>query len=421
MRKLPIVLCFSLSFGIVGFSQEPAGGNMESAVPVGIRGVLDQELTRLGWKEGPNQVDGKTVFVSTGVGVIQVDRGGSGHNYSRNAAYEKAMLRAKQFMAEYLGEQIATQAILSYHEGGGVPPAGGGVEFPQSLGAKVYTLAHAKLDVMLEENGVEKPKQIPQADLRKIALASEEYQKLTLQFASAALVGCQSFKILEHYPEVGNGQIAVIMVYSPKLVDMAYALASGGSMPKTEPKTPVADQIPSNPEELLRNFGVSLRINEEGEYVLVAYGQSTATTASTQSSLMAERKAKLQAMGQLRGFAGESVEVMSALMEAENLYEFENGARTRRDSGGYSEVIQSTSEGMEIVGSELVKRWSYADPASGENVHGVVLAWSPAKRKASEQYRHAFQKQSNAPASTEVDPETESTTYQSVTGDQDAL
>ncbi len=417
----------ALSFLVLQISW---GGETAEDLPLPIAGMreeIEEVLKSQGWVEGPNRVQGSIIFVATGIGVVHKGPGVKGHNDSRNAAFDKAMLRAKQFMAEFMGEKIATQSVLSYSEGTGTQTL---LEMgiPQTLAEKVHALAHAKLDSMLADHGVVEPRRVQQNDLMKLATSSEEYKRLTLQFAEAMLVGCQLYQVIENYTSTGEGQMGVILVHSPRLAEMAYAMVTGGDMPRAEPKAPLIDQLPQEPSNLLRNLGVSQRINEKGEYVLVSFGQATSITSSSQSQLMAERKARMQSMGQLRSFAGESVSIMTSLLESETVYEFEMQQKTRQQGGGIAEVVQTHAGALQIEGAQILRRWQFVNPDSGEQVIGVVMTWSPQQRDQVRKVRDAILSQErtentpgHAPKNNGSRFSSESNTHKGINGDPDAF
>lgn len=382
----------------------PEAGTITMEQQIDMRGLLDDYLKTQNWMEGPNQKAGETIFVATGIGVIQVSSTSADIVSARLAAYDKAMLRAKQAMTEYLGIQIQTEATLAYAEGklkkltvldAGTP----------SLMDKFLALINATLDDMLANKGAAKV-DMSADEIEKLAKTSEEYQRLTRTMAQAISAGLQAYKVIEQQSRGGKGEIGVVAVYSPKLMRMAYALASDTAVARTTPKKPLAEQIPNDTALLISSYGTSQRIDENGDYVLVAFGQAHPVTQSAQSRLMAERKARTQALGYLRSFAGESVSVVTDLLEAESTKEYENNTASYDNESSYRESIRTKADAMNISGVDLLRRWQAVHPESGTDICGVVLVWSPGRSAQAHQFekgiRNDIDKAVNNPPNTKV-------------------
>lgn len=431
MKKLGLALLVvlfifthaALVFGEVDPVFEPDSPERTQAVQVEVRDLLDKYLKEQGWVEGPNQHNGQTIFVSTGIGVIHAPAASPEIVDARVNAYDIAMLRAKQDMTEHMGQTIETEAVLAYSEGN--------LRKLDSLGAvnsetptildKVGMLLHASLDAQLAKRSSHS-KMEPE-EIKKVARASEEFQRLTRILGQATINGLQAYKVIEHIPSQGQGQIGVVAIYSPRLARMAFALASGTPVPETTPRQPLLEQIPADTDVLMSSFGVSQRINENGEFVLVAFGQARPATSSTQSRLMAERRARAQALGALRSFAGESVHLVYDLLEAQTVQEYVNMTSSYANESAYRETIQTSADAMQISGVDLLRRWNTKHPATGTDIVGVVLTWSPSQHAQAQSFRQGMRREADQSVNQPLQPNTSGggMTREGLSGDPDGI
>ena len=181
----------------------------------------------------------------------------------------------------------------------------------------------------------------------------------------------------EGVPSGKKGEIGVVAIWSPKLQAMARSISRGGKLPSGVGKRPIKEQIPADRKVLLSTFGVQQKIDENGNLVLVSFGQAGAVTDSPQSANAARNKAKMQAMAAIREFAGESVAVTTDAINAESVEEFENAAESYEDVSAYSQKVKAVAESLKISGIATIKNWEAKHPLTGRMVYGVVCAWSP--------------------------------------------
>ena len=313
-----------------------------------------------------------------GYGVIQAPLENRSYIDSRVNAYNKAMLDAKAKMAEYLEVAIRTETEHDYAEGN----FGGNEEAEAdslSITSKIKSLINAKLDKALREEGLDPDKAEREARERiaKKQLNSDFYKKVISTAAKAEITGMQVMCAFEGVPAGGKGQIGVVAIWSPKLQAMAQSISRGTRLPSGVGKKPVKEQIPSDNKVLLSTFGVQQKIDENGDLVLVAFGQAGAVTDSPQSANAARNKAKMQAMAAIREFAGESVAVTSDAVNAENVEEFENAAEEYEDVSAYSQKIKAAAEKMNITGIATIKNWDCKHPLAARTVYGAICTWSP--------------------------------------------
>ena len=347
-----------------------------------VRDEIAEFLTSKGYHEGLNaRSNGGDFFIAIGTGTIQAGRNTPAYMSSRSNAFEKAMLAAKKHMVEYIGVEIQKRVVSDYTEGED-PTLNrnktDAAKMEPNLYDKTSALISAKLDRMLEAEGVDFSKPVPPNVVQKVA-ASDVFEKFTRTAANARVTGMQVMKVFEVSPDGKQGQLGVVTVYSDKLHQMANALFSANPSYTIQgtPKRPVLEQIPSDRMVLLSSFGVQQKTDENGNLVLIAYGQSTPRTDNPRSLDAAFDKAGMDAMGALRSFAGEIAAVSSDLNEYESYQEFEDGMQQYESESYYNLKIETHADALKISGISKIKQWEAVHPLSSRKVVGVVIAWSP--------------------------------------------
>lgn len=360
-------------------SPEDAVANEAAVERKTVQDIVSEYLSSKGMTEGENtKKDGSSYYVAVGYGVIQAPLDSRSYGDSRVNAYNKAMLDAKAKMAEYLELAIRTETEHDYAEGN----FGGNEEAERdelSIGSKIKRLVVAKLDDALRAEGLD-PDAADRAARERVAkkqLNGDLYKKAISAAARAEITGMQVMCSFEGVPAGEKGQIGVVAVWSPKLQAMARSLSLGGKLPSGVGKRPIKDQIPADKEVLLSTFGVQQKIDENGNLVLIGFGQAGAVSDSPTSANAARNKAKMQAMAAIREFAGESVAVETAALNAESIEEFENAAESFEDVSAYRQNVEAVAESLKISGIATVKNWEGKHPLTGRMVYGVICAWSP--------------------------------------------
>jgi len=352
-----------------------------------VRDEIDEFLSLKGYSEGKNvRPIGGGIFVATGTGVIQSPLNNPSYMRSRINAFDKAMLAAKRQMVEYIGVEIRNEIISDYTEG--VSPSERKQEqadaAQKELGINVKTkeLINAELDLMFKERGIDLTNPVPEEVVQEV-LTTEMFEVIIKSVASAQIMGMQPWKVFEGSPDGAKGQIGVVAVYSDKLQRMADVLFSGevSNLPGETPKLPLVEQIPNDERVLLTTFGVQQKIDENGQLVLVSFGQGVPITQSTRSLDAAYDKAKLYAMSYLRSFAGEIVAVESEVYQHEEVKEFENAMEKYENDEYFRDKVRTQADALNISGIQIIHRWQSVHPLTNQPVVGVIIAWWPPQKK----------------------------------------
>lgn len=357
------------------------------AESMSVKDMIEKYLRDKGWTEGENRRASGNFFVSVGYGAISASLDNE-YKYisSRVMAYNEAMNEAKAKMVEYLGLAISTETELTYTEGDiGAATARMAVSKATSLIDKCHKLFKAKLDSAIRQElrkaGVD-PDAEDQAAAAKAAkklLVSEQYRKMTHSLARAQVTGMQACCTFESARTGKMGEIGVVAIWSPKLQAMAETMSTGGKLPSGVAKTRIDEQLPTDKMTLLSTFGVQQKIDENGNLVLVSFGQAPAVTDSPTAIQNAYRKASLIAEAELRTFAGETVAVANDMVQAESFEEFELAADEYEDLSAFRKKIRAVADKMFISGITPVKQWECEHPLAKRKAYGVILAWSPEK------------------------------------------
>ena len=343
-----------------------------------VQDQIDSFLDSKGWQTGENNQKGKKIFISTGAGTIGAPQNNKSYINSRINAFEKALLVAKREMVEYVGAEIAKSAELLTSQPAESPEEENKPTLIKDKGLfeKAKMLLNSKLDKALKAEGIEDPKNATPEEIKKV-VESESFKSTTHTMATSLVSGMQVYKTFEVTPPNQKGEVGVICIYSEKLQKMAESLVTGEAMPKSVPKKPIIEQIPTDKNVLLSSFGVQQKINENGNLVLIAYGQGSIRTKSPTSKRIAFRKAKMAAMSLIRQFAGEAFATNSDMNNAETSEQYDNETSGYKDESSFQDKIKSASDSMKISGISVIKKWTAKHPLNGQTVCGVVVAWSP--------------------------------------------
>jgi len=297
------------------------------------------------WQEGNNVLkDGRELYLSLGSGIIQASKTNKQFIISRIIAFEKAVLEAKGKMGEYFKTEIESELKLSIGDG--------------------------------KEKGIAPNSKTGMKKSLK-AVNSEAYRRKFKTAAKSKLIGCQVFRSFEVSPIGSKGEIGVILVHSDRLLKMAESLYTGKAIKTTTKKKLIEQKIPTDPIVLLTCFGVQQTIDENGNLVLVSYGQEGPKTRSKTSLKIAHKKAKMRAMKQIRQFAGEQVSMISNLVESETYEEFEDETEKYKNNNYFQQVIEAHADALKISNMKIIHRWNAHHPLTGNFVTGVVITWSP--------------------------------------------
>ena len=338
------------------------------------RSSAEDFVASKGWTIGFNP-DGRYVAVGS-AGIIGSP---SDKNFqtSRRIAFQKAMLEAKTEIVKQFSLEISSKLEYaltepSEFEREEAKAAAAAVE--PSILDKLRTLAHKKLDKELEKEGVTKDEPLPEEEVKGL-LNTEDFKKITEQVARAQVGALVVSKIFEQ-----DGEIAVVAYYSDKTKLLAGAINGTGACPKGKPRKngSIRDWVRGLKvgTQLYPAMGVQLTTDEDGNIVILSYGQASAKSASKTSAKAAFAKATASADADIRSFAGEAVAFAQTDKEMQSSKEFENGTFESETDTSMEQRISAVADKLKITGITTLRTWNFVDKRSGTGVFGVVRMWS---------------------------------------------
>lgn len=387
---------------------DPAQGTLprpaieEGSADALLQAFLDAQELALGCNE---QDDGAVFVVSQGVAAIGALPGDRRYGSSRQAAFDKAMLQAKAAMAKYLEQTLETASAYDVLQE--MPAATTSAEAAvakavaaqpaDSLLGKTVKLVDLKLDAALKAEGYDASaartaaaKAAAEAAAKK-AVLTETFRQVTRTAANVAVSGVQAFYTVEAQASGKRGEIGVVAIWSPRLAEMASALAYGTPVTNLAGKRKIREQVPSDADTLLTTFGVQQRIDEKGRLTLVAFGQAGAASASATAKQAAYQQAQLNAEAAIRAFAGEQVALAQVAEAAEERRDLADGTELFADQSRYEQHIAAVAGKMSISGIAQLRRWTATHPVDGQPVYGTVVTWSPSAAALAQKAKTAIQ------------------------------
>ena len=390
-QKPPVALPNSISGG------ESVKSRMDKFIrDQGLRDVKDEKRDE----------NGRTVLIDFATATIAAKPSDPSFVSARIFAFEKALLTAKGQCAEFQKTMINTEAMADMSQApaariqadaaqlkrqGLVAEAALKVaqalntdfskkDMPEALKtAGIYgeKLINMKVSEELKKKGFDPSKPV-EAQQSKAIVESATFQSAVSTVAAARCTGLKVLAAFEQNPTDKQGSVGIITVWTEKLHAMADAVVTNNwaLIPQGEPGgLKIRDQIPTDLATLLTTYGTMMVRNEKGEYVLLAYAQASPRTESQQSIDVAYEVAKTRAMGLIRSFMGESVEVNRNLLGAEKSDVLEDGSTMYQENSNFQKSLKAVGEKLPISGLTEAYSWETRHPANNGPVVGVVMQW----------------------------------------------
>lgn len=372
------------------------------------RDLINIYLEEKQWNEGENvKPDGSKFFLAVGVGVINGRRDSSNYITSREIAFRKAFLDAQKSMAQFLESDVSASVLSMYSEpselreqtrideltleGMSLQAAKRQVaalnadiqehaqyQSESTAANEAQRLLNKEIDDRLKKAGFDPSKPIEEQELNKI-LTSSEFKSSMQVVANTRLAGMQVFRSVEALPDGNQGEIGVVTIYSEKLHALANAMFSGqlSLVPTGMPKERLINQIPKDVKILLPTFGVTAKMDENGQMALIGYGQSGARTSSTNAINAASSKARLAAIEQIRFFAGAMAKTMENKNNSETMDELSDNTINVVTDDSYEQKIEVFAKSLKISGLSQIYTWNTKHPLTGHYIAGSVVVWKP--------------------------------------------
>ena len=383
--------------------------------------------------------DGSKFYIAIGEGIAMAETGHSNWINSRRNSYTKAMLDVKAKLTEEIGLDISRSILSevaensplfsteekkaeeskkrdaqkgSKNKAGNTTFEGGDVSRTDSRDGtaayfKVMELINRSLDKELKET---EPKTIS-ADPKEAAeqveeviqdVVGEEVFKDAINTAArASLVGIRRLYTIDSAPLNDKGSICVVALYSDKTQKIAEGMGmrDASLLPVGQPGRPLRDMAPNRKteegvRELIATFGVDMLRDEDGDYVLLSYGQAGAKSKKKKHIKLAKKRAEMVAQAQLRTFLGELVETKGMMDSVESTKELADNSEVYEGGDKLQSRIQSRSETLKIQGISRLYDWAGIHPATKQIIGGSVVYLSSKSMQAA-QRRGADMKRGN--------------------------
>jgi len=380
-------------------------------------------LVEKGLEEGRNFIDGKLLYVSIGTASINAKPSDPGYIDSRYLAFQRAELSAKAKTAIFLGVDLSTEKGCSEREINPKERAEieriveaspvlqenaekfGIKDRIYNLFDKAYRVADTKMDQVLEESGVDvatgkakekqkiKAKQAKRDRLSRLRNIGE----VSLKAAASAFADVQGTQVIQSLEGSyhDNYQAVVITLWSKNIQKLVESMQRGTApwrLPLKKAKQEVSHQLPQDANELACLTGVRAYINQDGQHVLLAFGQSGVTVTGRRKDKAFElsgKKARMRAMAAMRGFMGEKIAFSGSedLMEVLALYadEYQNStdAAEYRSISQFQERIIAVAEQQKIRGMHGLVTKELTHPFTDRPLVLKVMSWSPSSQAMS--------------------------------------
>jgi len=365
--------------------------------------------------------DGTKFYVAIGEGDALAKTGHPNWINSRRNSYTRAMLDVKAKLTEEIGLDISrdiyselaensplfstaerkakeaksrTSDKKSGNRGASTKFEGGDVSRNDSRDAssayfKVMELINRSLDKELKGTEPKKVSTDPKEAAEQVkevildVVSEEVFSDAITTAARAKLVGIRRLYTVDAAPLNDKGSVCVVALYSDTTQKIAEGMGmrDASLLPVGDPGLPLREMSP-NPKtnegikELIATFGVDMMRDEDGDYVLLSYGQAGAKSKKKKHIKLAKKRAEKVAQAQLRTFLGELVETKGMMESVESVKELADNSELYESKEKLQEKIQSTSKTIKIQGMSRLYNWAGIHPATKQIVAGSVVYMS---------------------------------------------
>lgn len=306
---------------------------------------------------------------------------------SRIIAYEKAELNAKMEIARMMNEQLTSSRsaeIMEDLQSGEDPDA----KKTASKLDKASKIIDKSLDKALSYLGVSEDEIAGMNEKQKKAQAQESFSSMQKSLSAAMIKGCAVVGAAEG--ESGKGyEMVVVMKYSPELRKLSSLFSRGkSSPPKGKSKNSIEKLKSLTVEQLVTTLGAKVMWNQEGNRIIVGFGQDgyeTGGRRESQKMKNAQSRARLNAVTAIKNFVAEDMVVSETQEKAEKLTEYADGDENIFSAKKWEQSIRSKSTTVDVSGTNVLRKWRGKHPGTGHAVAGVIVVWSYKNRQVAKQ------------------------------------
>ncbi len=422
---LTIILCCLLSANT--YAEEnpdlnPASAGGATFTP-NVRSDVDKFLKSKGMKRGRNvKKNGTPYFVFVGDGEISAkNRDNLMIHDARSAAFNEAFIEAKTNYVKSLGLEI-TRELSSKTYTNNMPDTMAEDAIKTAVGTdtssfdKLKKLISVKLDSALKEEGYNPEVADEEKEaIKKKILRSREITNLFTASAQSMISGFQSYKIFEKPVGSERGSISVVALWSPKLNQLAQAIKSGSTnVPKGTAQKPIEEQLKlDDANSLLASFGTKMYVNENGNLVLVSYGQASPSIENDPGALSTACDiAESRAYENMVSYASEQVMYEEMRKEIDKAETFtKDGMQVYESTNGREiENLANSKSRQRLEGQSLIGSYPITSPNYKSTSCVAVTQWSAEGVAAANQSQNEMNSTSSSSSSSSNQGELSTTT-----------
>ena len=364
-------------------------------------------LEAKGWRLGKNiEGNGQSFLLAIGKAAVLASPSAKIFIASRQNAFDRAMLNAKQEMVQFLSQEIKAGIMNLYSEPSDqredarveqLMREGMALELAKKVATAadqhsppdMLTTVHAlsvagerlvrsEINRELTKRGIDLSRPVQGREVESV-LTSMQFQGSLENIAKERLAGVIAYKTFERVQGDKQGETAVLIIYSDRLHGAANALFSGDTnlIPSGRRKTPLAEQMPKTTAGLMSTFGAQIRTDGKGQLVVISYAQQGPRTKSNSSMNKAKKRALQIAMAQVRFLAAEIVATRETATHSKTVQEYNDGMSEYQLDDSYREKVEETARSLEIKAITILIRCQGEHPLTKHPIAGVVVAWSP--------------------------------------------
>ena len=347
---------------------------------------------------------------------------------ARSAAFNEAFLAAKTNYVKSLGLEITRELSSKTYEDL-MPDTMAEDAIKTAVGTdtssfdKLKKLISVKLDSALKEEGYNP--EMADADkeaIKKKVLRSREITNLFTATAQSMISGFQTYKIFEKSNAGERGQISVVTLWSPKLNQLAQAIKGGSTnVPKGTAQKPIEEQLKlDDPNSLLASFGTKMYVNENGNLVLVSYGQASPSIENDPGALSTACDiAESRAYENMVSYAREQVMYEEMRKEIDKAETFTKDGMKAYESTNAREVnnLINSKSSMRLKGQSLIGSYPITSPNYKSTSCVAVTQWSAEGVEAANQSKNEMNSTSSSSSSSSNQGELSTTTDETPSDD----